>query len=348
MQKHVSFNNRGLTHLMAVIVAVIVVGAGAVAVWQLYPLFSSKPTSNTLIKLPSMSLTLVGLNGSQKVLNATSIGSLTPYENKGGYLTSAGRVVGPDTYKGILLNATMSMVGGYNKSTSLRITASDGYSLMFTYAELSGNVTTYDPKTANEVQHNKTFVPMLAYFINGANLSSSEGPLRLVYVGPEGLIVDGHLSIKFVSKIEVLAAVQEYTLLLNGYLNVTMDRATFESGSICHGSNWTDTDGQVWRGVPLWLLVGRVDDANEHTGLAFNRTLAEIGYKVEVISGDGYSVTLNISTVKFDDHIILANTVNRLPLSETYWPLRLVGSDISSSQMIRNVKEIRIIFPSPD
>ncbi|MDQ1279566.1 MAG: iron complex transport system substrate-binding protein, partial [Thermoproteota archaeon] len=282
--------------------------------------------------------------GNQKILNSTAIGSLSSYENKGGFLTSAGRIVGPDTYKGILLNTTMSLVGGYNKSTSIRVTASDGYALMYTFTQLSGNVTTYDPKTANEVKHNQTFVPMLAYYINGGNLSSSEGPLRLVFVGPEALIVDGHLSIKFVSKIEVLPAVMEYTLKLNGTLKENMDRATFESGATCHGKNWTDADGQVWRGVPLWLLVGRVDDSVQHEGLAFNRSLAEIGYDVMIIAADGYSVTLNASTIKFNDNIILANWINRQPLSEKYWPLRLVGNGISSGQMIRNVNEIRIIY----
>jgi len=345
MRQQKSFNNRGLAHLTAVILIVVIVAAGVIAVWQLYPLLSPKPTNTTpSIKLPAMSLTLIGLGGNQKVINSTTIGNLPAYENKGGFITSAGHIVGPDTYKGVLFNTTMSLVGGYNRSTSVRITASDGYSLMYTYAQLSGNVTTYDPKTANEVSHNKTFFPILAFYINGANLSSSEGPLRLMFVGPEGLIVDGHLCIKFVSKIEVLPAVREYNLILNGTLKENMDRTTFESGAECHGFNWTDNDGQVWRGVPLWLLVGRVDDSNRHTGLAFNRSLAETGYDILIIAADGYSVTLNASVVKYDDHILLANTLNGQPLPEKYWPLRLVGSTISSSQMIRNVNEIRIIF----
>ena len=43
-----------------------------------------------------------------------------------------------------------------------------------------------------------------------------------------------------------------------------MDKATFESGAApgCHGTTWTDAQGHVWTGIPLWYLVGNVDDAD--------------------------------------------------------------------------------------
>ena len=77
------------------------------------------------------------------------------------------------------------------------------------------------------------------------------------------------------------AIVQEWTLMLKGKLTEEMDRATFESGSAegCHGQEWTDAEGNMWTGIPLYLLVGRVDDDIAHEGPAYNRDLAEAGYR---------------------------------------------------------------------
>ncbi len=43
------------------------------------------------------------------------------------------------------------------------------------------------------------------------------------------------------------------------------NKSYFEDGLACPGSghqvNWTDGDGANWSGVPLWLLVGMIDDS---------------------------------------------------------------------------------------
>jgi DMSO/TMAO reductase YedYZ molybdopterin-dependent catalytic subunit len=130
-----------------------------------------------------------------------------------------------------------------------------------------------------------------------------------------------------------------------------MSRATFESGvnEHCHGLNWTDSNNNVWTGIPLWLLVGRVDDGDVHETnssiRAFNDTLALQGYTVKVLSGQGYSREFNSTTVMRNANIIVANRLNGAPLPEPYWPLRLVGSGLSSSEMLSNVVEIQIVFP---
>jgi hypothetical protein len=130
-----------------------------------------------------------------------------------------------------------------------------------------------------------------------------------------------------------------------------MTRATFESGvnEHCHGVNWTDSNNNVWTGIPLWFLVGRVDDGNPHetnnSVRAFNDTLALQGYTVKVINSQGYSREFNSTRVMRNSKIILANRCNGAPLEEPYWPLRLVGLELSSNEMLINVVEIQIIFP---
>jgi hypothetical protein len=243
------------------------------------------------------------------------------------------------------------LVGGINELCSLRITADDGYSMVYTYEQILGhNFVTFDPATGNETQPTEPLTTVLVYHKDGMNLTSDEGPLRVAVLGSEGLLTEGHWWIKYVVKIEIRLAIEEWTLLLKGALVENMTRATFESGvnEHCHGINWTDNNSNVWTGIPLWLLVGRVDDGNPHetnsSVRAFNDTLALQGYTVKAINGQGYSREFNSTEIMRNSKIILANRFNGAPLPEPYWPLRLVGSELSSNEMLINVVEIQIIF----
>ena len=51
-------------------------------------------------------------------------------------------------------------------------------------------------------------------------------------------------------------------------------------------------------GVPLWLLVGEVDDADSHSDVAYNRALADAGYTIDIVSKNGNTVTLDSQTIK--------------------------------------------------
>ncbi|MBC7120605.1 MAG: hypothetical protein H5T33_03375 [Candidatus Methanosuratus sp.] len=329
--------------ILVLIVIVAIVGVGA------YMYLSTSTAPAVTPTLPNMTLTVVALNGTEKILTSTDIATLPQYTSLGGLVTSAGSISRVLNYTGVPLSTLCEMLGGFNSSISLLVTAADGYSLAYSYEELVGNVTTYDPVTGDEVPHNEPLTPILAYFVNGTTpLPSSDGPLRLVYVGPEGLTTDGHNWIKNVVKIELRPAVEEYTLILNGTgvngLLELMDRATFESGVNCHGESWVDDKGTNWTGIPLWYLVGRVDDSNKHEDRAFNRTLADTGYNVMIIAEDGFAISLNSSFVKLNYNILLANLQNGTELDTKYWPLRLVGQDLTKDQMIRSVAEIQLIF----
>lgn len=186
---------------------------------------------------------------------------------------------------------------------------------------------------------------VLAYEEDGEWLSEEHGgSLRLVIVGSEKLVTEGHYWVKWVNKIEVRSVVEEWALTLNGSITEVVDGATFESGVSCHEVTWTDSKNQTWRGIPLCLLVGRVDDELKHGEGAFNDTLADAGYTIKIIASDGYNITLGSHRIKRNDNIIVANELNGKPLPEKYWPLRLVGSDLEKSERIRNVVEIDIVF----
>ncbi len=333
--------------IIVVIIAVILVVGGAA---YYLSTMQTPPGNNTHVTpLPNMTLTVVGLNGTTVTLNSAQIGNLTAFTSLGAWVTSAGHINTVVNYTDVKITTLCNLVGGLTNSTALKATASDGYSMVFTYDQVMGAFTTYDPVTGNEVQHNQPLTTILAYFENGTGLQTGSGPLRFAIVGPEGLITDGHFWIKDVTRLDVEAAVAEYTLTLNGTksgIYEVMGRATLESGVNCHGENWTDSStGIIWTGIPLWYLVGHIDDSNIHEDNAFNRTLADLGYTVRIIANDGYYIDLDSTLVKLNNNILLANMENGSALETKYWPLRLVGSGITKSQMIRNVVEIDLLFP---
>jgi hypothetical protein len=176
--------------------------------------FAEAKTS--FIELPPMSLTVVGANGTQVVLNETGVAGLPSYRGYGGFKNQLGNVKGLGNYTGVSLNTLCGLVGGLTSTSIVKVIASDGYSSNFTFDEVvNGNFTTYDPVTGAEVPHNQPLVPIVAYYFNDANITSS-GPLRLAIVGPEGLVTDSVYWVKWVVRVEVFdeEAIPEFPSLM--------------------------------------------------------------------------------------------------------------------------------------
>ena len=157
--------------------------------------------------------------------------------------------------------------------------------------------------------------PMLKQFVHllpfPTTTTGEDGTFRLAILGSPKVVTDGHWWVKWVETIEVKRALEQWTLHLEGAISDDVDRGSFETGAApnCHGTSWEDDEGRTWTGVPLWLLAGRVDDENKHEEGAFNDELAEAGYEINVIAGDGYSVTLDSATVARNDDVIVAWTL---------------------------------------
>lgn len=150
-------------------------------------------------------VTLVGKNGNQKVLSYQEICKLPSTEAQGGFFTTVGVVNGPYEVKGVLLQDLCALVGGVTADDVVSISANDGYSMVFDYEQLTGDIPTYDPVTLHELPHEKQEV-LLIYQQDGKSLSDSDGkPLRLSVVGSERLLTEGHNWVKWVNKIEVMS-----------------------------------------------------------------------------------------------------------------------------------------------
>ncbi len=201
---------------------------------------------------------------------------------------------------------------------SVIVTASDNFSRTFSSAKVARND---DYIVANQM--------------NGQALADS-WPLRLV--GPGVTKADGSLGGSAVGKIARIeipelqtppAATGSWNLALKGKITDVMSQEEFEAALACpdgqHNVEWTDMDGNVWSGMPLWFLAGWVDDTVPHD---FNANQAVAGYKVLVKAGDGYTKEFASADVAWSSNYIVANRVNGQPLDET-WPLRLVGAGVT-------------------
>jgi hypothetical protein len=133
-----------------------------------------------------------------------------------------------------------------------------------------------------------------------------------------------------------------WPLTLAGDSTYEMSQQEFESGAACHEAVWVDGTN-TWSGIPLWRLVGYVDDDVQHGEDAFNDAKAALGYAVQVIAFDGYSKTFASADVARNDNMIIANKLNGVELSSDRYPLRLVGPGLTSGQKVSQIQEIQLI-----
>ncbi len=280
-------------------------------------------------------------------LTMTELMALPATEGYAGIKSSTGKITPPLPFKGVALKDLAALVGGMDETTGFNVVAEDGYSITYSYDQINnGTFVAYDPATGNELKNPVTLIPILAYEMDGQPLDpKQDGTLRLAIVSDTlNQVTDGHWSVKWVNKLEAKQLGAEWVLKAHGAIKEDIDRASVESCGApqCHGASWTDDKAQEWVGVPLWLFVGAVDDEIPHEGPAFNYDLSQTGYSVDVIAGDGYTVTFDSVRVARNDNIILAYKVNENPLIDTYFPLRLVGSDLEKNEMAGGVVELKL------
>jgi DMSO/TMAO reductase YedYZ molybdopterin-dependent catalytic subunit len=308
------------------------------------------PTSATTS--PSSQPVLTIVNGTQtSTYTMEAIKKLPQITGWAGQMSSTGTITGPFEYKGVALTELLKAVGGITDTNAIRASAKDGYAMTLSYNQVTqgSGFPVLDSSTGKEVTPANKPVVFIAYEEAGKPLDDSVGPLRLGIMTANNQVTDGHWWVKWTQKIEVISSVKPWTLKLEGAITENMDQATFESGAAigCHGLKWTDDQNRAWEGIPLWYLVGRVDDPTEtHKGDAFSDALADKGYEVHLVGSDGTMQKLTSAQVKRNDGLIVAYKRDGSPLPENQWPLRLVGAGLTKDQMVGKLATIKIIFPA--
>ena len=307
-------------------------------VWQVLPVLQKAPSSSN--SLPDLTLTVVGAEGQQVVLHSADLAALTSFIGKGGTKSSAGDINSIGEYTGVPVLAICDLVGGISPDNTLTVSASDGYSMVYTYNQVHGqDFTTFDPVTGDEKQPTKPLTLTVCYYrkwlcITSRRRTPQNGhPRRRGIIGGRSLLdVLGDKN-RGNCKCERLERAVDVT----GIEPLTMDRQSFTSILYNSPLDWTDSSGNVWTGTALWRWALWT---NYHGGVS-NASL-DAGYTLKVISGNGNSAVFDDSRVKMNDNIIVAAELNGAPLSESYWPFTLVGSDVSSQEPIRNIVQMQI------
>jgi len=192
--------------MAAIAIAVIVIVA-VVAALQIFQLFQKQPSSNSgsNIILPATNLTVTGANGQELVLNSSDLASLKAYTAVGGYKRGEGSIQGVGNYTGVPILTIFNLVGGITSNSTIRVTGTDNFKVTYTYQQVNGQeLNTCDPVTGNATQATEPLTMIVAYYMDGASLPSSEGPLKIAIVGPQGLLTDGRLWTRLLVKIEIL------------------------------------------------------------------------------------------------------------------------------------------------
>jgi len=280
-------------------------------------------------------------------LTMAELMELPTTEGYAGIKSSTGKITPPLPFKGVALKDLAALVGGMDETTGFNVVAEDGYSITYSYDQINnGTFVAYDPATGDELKNPVELTAILAYEVDGQPLDpKQDGTLRLAIVSDTlNQVTDGHWSVKWVNQLEAKQLGAEWILKAHGAIKEDIDRASVESCGApqCHGASWTDDKAQEWVGVPLWYFVGAVDDEITHEGPAFNYDLSQTGYSVDVIAGDGYTVTFDSIRVARNDNIIVAYKVNDNPLTDKYFPLRLVGPDLQKNEMVGGIAEIKL------
>ena len=295
--------------------------------------------------------TLVGLDGATTAFTLEELMALPVTEGYAGIKSSTGRITPPALYRGVALKDLVAVLGVMDETMGVNVVAEDGYAITYSFDQVTnGTFIAYDPATGDELQNAVPLTAIIAYERDGQPLDAKEeGTLRLSIVSAEpNQVTDGHWAVKWAAALELRSVGENWILHLEGALTQDVDRATFESGAApnCHGVTWTDDKAQEWVGIPLWALVGFVDDEVKHEGPAYNDALADAGYTIDVVASDGYTISFDSLRVKRNDNIIVAYLVNGNPLPDKYYPLRLVGSDLDKSEMVGMVAQIIVHVPA--
>jgi DMSO/TMAO reductase YedYZ molybdopterin-dependent catalytic subunit len=312
------------------------------------PTATSAPTETSEPASAEIVLTISGPNG-EKTFTMDDLKKLPVAEGHAGIKSSTGRITIPAQFTGVELMELANQAGGLDTSMGVNAVAEDGYAMTFSYDQITkGDFIAYDPAIGDEKKMAEPLKVILAYAREGQPLDrDSDGTLRLAIISPKNnQVTDGHWSVKWVNRLEIKPLGAEWDLQLTGVISDTVDRNSFQScaASLCHQGSWTDDKAQKWVGVPLWYLVGRMDDSIKHDGPAFNQALVDTGYSIQLIATDGYSVTLQSAQVSRNNNILLAYQVNENPLPDKYFPLRLVGDELQKNQLIGQVAEIKMLF----
>ena len=257
------------------------------------------PVGETTVLAPSGSLTVV-VGDTSTNYTISDLEGLDVVTSEGTFVNTVG-VDYTATYSGVPM---ATLIGNVSADTTIRVTASDGYSMNY---------------EAGKLLDRSEGTWILAYKENGSYMPYDPGPFRIVLVGENNPRFEGAVSAKMVSRIDILGTYDDYSLLVQGAVTRTFSRSELEGGvgCPCHASTVIVTskgETHTYTGLPLWRLVAYVDDNTapapdegiHYDDADFNDALAASGYTVTLAAADGYKQSISSQVIAHDDRFIVA------------------------------------------
>jgi PKD repeat protein len=272
--------------------------------------------------------------------------------------------------KGSRLHDLCELVGGMGTGTDIKLVANDGYETTLPYSSVYTN-------PAVQARQGDA---ILAWWADGQYVPYYSDGMRLFFMPGDHIYgqwdmnqtlpANYHhfyyqdsifypscagLSAKYITTIKIYSEpAADWTIELDGRdiggVNATISKTYFEQALACqfganHSVTYTDSSGRVWGGMPLWFLCGFVDDADQHSNNAYNEAKALAGYNITITGSDGYNYTFDSRDTVRNANYIVANTLNSTPIpeSDSSWPLRMAGQNVSGGKVVKKIVSIRLI-----
>jgi len=154
------------------------------------------------LKIIPIALTLIG-NGNTESYTLEEVMAFENYTGYGGTKNDYGTIGNYNHYRGVLVSALLDQIGGMTEDYALRVTASDNFHQDYLYSVVTGNVTTFDNQTGEDLGYNLLNMVLIYEIVDEGPID--DGPLRVAYLSPEGYLTEASLWAKFVVKLELIA-----------------------------------------------------------------------------------------------------------------------------------------------
>jgi len=274
--------------------------------------------------------------------------------------------------RGTTISDLCDLVGGMQEGDELRVTSTDGYVVELMYENI------YTPKekqgTAILAWETKKegFAPEYTggpalFFLSPDHVFGNQdmkectdpGCWRYYWCAGTSYPSAAGLAVRNVEKLEIYPHKQaDWALNLSGYLTTSISKKEFEQGLACgerahgHAMTYTDDDGHVWKGMPLYMLVGWVDDACQHDenlvdNKAYNVTLAKSdAYTVILENADGDTVSFTSSEImRSRDYLVVNQADNHtFGIDSDIWPLALRGEAVPAEKVIDGITTLTLVY----
>jgi hypothetical protein len=313
---------------------------------------------STTPKADPVVFTLTGKDGNARPFTMAELQALPAYTGYAGFKDSANTLndYGLHPVKGVKMVDLLAMYN-YDYTTDVMIHALDGYAKLMAPDMIRGIgipvYTDVPPFPPSVLPSDIALNAVLVYaeknapnaMVDDPNPwvplpsppSGDAGPLRLWFAYDSrhtsgvGYVVDGEVCVRMVDALRITGGqVKQWSVTLKGPKKTAkITRTNFESctAASCHRQTTVKYKGHSYSGLPLYLMVGKVDDNRDSNNWGdFNVKLAKKGYTVQFVNAKGKAVSVSSKLLAGKPtNIILAWRKDGKELTGSAGPLWLRG-----------------------